>query len=324
MRLSPLGIAISLAMFMIAGPAWAECPKIEATKLRKAISHASISKAVTKQYDGNWSAYIAKWERQIDTARDVFSRKKGLVVRVGGARKVLKGKTLIAHIESLGKRVDVAYCLKDEMMSQADANAAGDPSRLRPGSARAGRKIAELTDCLSCHGEKGIAEDPTTPDLAGQDEKYLRNQLRTYDAESRISSSVTGAGSRRHKDMVGEARVLNENSIADLALYYAELPCGPEAGGQKTAGEPPQKAQICSACHGLAGRAQRVGMPKLAGQKAAYIAGQLRAFRMTTGNPRSFLFDNRRYHQIMSAIAGPLSNRDMTEIAGYFAAQSCR
>ena len=42
----------------------------------------------------------------------------------------------------------------------------------------AGRAKAQL--CAACHGPLGIAAMPNTPNLAGQPEQYLTEQLKAY------------------------------------------------------------------------------------------------------------------------------------------------
>ena len=69
----------------------------------------------------------------------------------------------------------------------------------------------------------------------------------------------------------------------------------------------------CASCHGLHGNAPSAQAPKLAGQNPAYLYQQLRAFR--TGA---------RPSPVMSAIAAGLSEREMAELARYFASQSLR
>jgi len=69
----------------------------------------------------------------------------------------------------------------------------------------------------------------------------------------------------------------------------------------------------CAACHGLDGNSPSAQIPKLAGQKPAYLYRQLWAFR--TGARRS---------PVMAPIVATLSDRDMADAASYFALQRRR
>ena len=66
--------------------------------------------------------------------------------------------------------------------------------------------------------------------------------------------------------------------------------------------------RTCYACHGLNGVSRMSLYPNLAGQKEAYLAAQLRAFR-----------DGSRKNPIMSLIAAHLSAAQMKDVAAYFA-----
>jgi len=67
------------------------------------------------------------------------------------------------------------------------------------------------------------------------------------------------------------------------------------------------KAVVCSGCHGVNGISLGPEYPNLAGQKAAYVTKQLKAFKSGT-----------RIDPIMQAMASPLSDQDMKNIAAYF------
>ncbi len=71
------------------------------------------------------------------------------------------------------------------------------------------------------------------------------------------------------------------------------------------------KATMCFACHGPNGNSANPAYPRLAGQSAVYLDEQLHLFR-----------DGRRPNPIMSAMAAGLSNRDIDDLAVYFAAQT--
>lgn len=75
----------------------------------------------------------------------------------------------------------------------------------------------------------------------------------------------------------------------------------PDAGRMKV-------ATVCAACHGANGVSVGDPVPNLAGQRAAYLAAQLKALK-----------DGSRKNPIMNPIAGQLSEDEIANVAAYFA-----
>ena len=67
---------------------------------------------------------------------------------------------------------------------------------------------------------------------------------------------------------------------------------------------------VCAACHGATGISVSDAIPNLAGQRVAYLEGQLKALK-----------DGSRKNAIMNAIASQLGADDIANVAAYFAAQ---
>ena len=67
------------------------------------------------------------------------------------------------------------------------------------------------------------------------------------------------------------------------------------------------KAASCAGCHGPAGVSANPMWPNLAGQHAAYMVKQIKAFR-----------DGTRNDPMMSPMAKPLSDQDIEDLAAYF------
>ena len=68
------------------------------------------------------------------------------------------------------------------------------------------------------------------------------------------------------------------------------------------------KAATCNACHGANGISAVPTYPNLAGQKEAYMVKQMKAFK-----------DGTRKDPTMNAMAKPLSDADMANIAAHYA-----
>jgi cytochrome c553 len=69
-----------------------------------------------------------------------------------------------------------------------------------------------------------------------------------------------------------------------------------------------EKAKACAVCHGPMGIATNPGAPHLAGQPAIYLIEQMNDFR-----------SGRRKNPVMSVIAKPLSDQDISDISAWYA-----
>lgn len=69
------------------------------------------------------------------------------------------------------------------------------------------------------------------------------------------------------------------------------------------------KARPCAVCHGALGISVQPNAPNLAGQPADYLTQQLRAYR-----------SGARRHEVMTLMAKPLGDEDITQLAAWFAA----
>ncbi len=68
-----------------------------------------------------------------------------------------------------------------------------------------------------------------------------------------------------------------------------------------------EKAKMCALCHGLNGIAVAANAPNLAGENAAYIVSQLKAFR-----------SGKREHEQMSIIAAALTDTEISNLARWY------
>ena len=96
---------------------------------------------------------------------------------------------------------------------------------------------------------------------------------------------------------------------AAAAAAPASAPDSPFAHGKAADGA--TKAAVCAACHGPNGNSTSPDWPRLAGQSAVYIAGQLRLFR-----------SGARANPVMMPMATALSDQDIADIAVYYEAQT--
>ncbi len=88
-----------------------------------------------------------------------------------------------------------------------------NPLAAQPRERDAGPVHDLISGCAPCHGIDGVSKDGEVPNLAGQNEPYLVNQLHAFHT-----------GRREHKEMRYMSRKMTEDEIEALAAYYSSLP----------------------------------------------------------------------------------------------------
>lgn len=162
------------------------------------------------------------------------------------------------------------------------------------------------TACNRCH-DTASAPPPGryAPRLAGQSREYLIRALREYRSNLRQSGFMEPVAAQ-----------LDDDRIALLADHYATLvsPRGDprlaaNAEGRRLAleGDRSRNIPACVSCH-VGGRP---AYPRLAGQSADYVEGQLRLFRIGGRRGSS-------YAATMTEIAERLDNEQISSLAAYF------
>ena len=106
------------------------------------------------------------------------------------------------------------------------------------------------------------------------------------------------------------------NAIAATAcVAFAALTTACAALAQNAAGNPAQgalKVQMCQGCHGIEGwrtaYPEVYAVPRIAGQHEAYLVKALQEYK-----------SGERSHPSMRAVAASLSDKDMSDVAAYYA-----
>ena len=94
--------------------------------------------------------------------------------------------------------------------------------------------------------------------------------------------------------------------LATASALILTVSANVAVAGDAAAGK--AKAATCNACHGANGISAIPTYPNLAGQKEAYLVKQMKAFK-----------DGTRKDPTMNAMAKPLSDADMANVAAHFA-----
>ena len=164
--------------------------------------------------------------------------------------------------------------------------------------------------CARCHGAWEGPRSRLVPILHGQPAEMIETALRAY-----------AAGERDSGVMQTVAADLPSAAMSRLARYYASLPRPPvrserpdpasRARGKEIAqnGLSARGIPSCLGCHGEQAAPY---YPRLAGQSARYLEGQLAAWR-------AGLNDRSATGKIMAPIARRLSEAQAKDVAAYFA-----
>jgi len=159
--------------------------------------------------------------------------------------------------------------------------------------------------CEGCHGiadyRTAYPEVYPVPKIGGQQAAYIVKALQDYKT-----------GARKHPSMRGIAATLSDQDMADLAAYYAgnarvgtTTTVARDGIGKKKADE------ACAACHGPEGnKPVTPETPRLADQEYGYLVQALTDYRNGT-----------RDNAVMSAMAKPLTKKEIRDLAGYFSTQ---
>ncbi|OLF53377.1 c-type cytochrome [Pseudomonas chlororaphis] len=190
----------------------------------------------------------------------------------------------------------------------AGAHAADGQKVFTQGGAQPG-----ATACLACHGADGLGLAAAGfPRLAGLSAGYVRKQLEDF-----------RSGARANPVMQPLAKALSDEEIQAVSQTLAAMPApapppltrsAPAEGvGARLALRGAWERQVpeCVTCHGPGGVGVGEAFPPLAGQPAAYLAGQLNAWR--DGTRRNDPND------LMGHIAKALTPEEITAVADYFA-----
>jgi cytochrome c553 len=161
------------------------------------------------------------------------------------------------------------------------------------GSAEAGKSKA--ITCGACHGADGNSVNPVWPSIAGQHPAYIVRQLEAFKD-----------GSRTEPLMLGQAMLLSDEDMRNLAVYFSEMTTATKVIADPSTldygarlyrgGKRENNTPACIACHGPNGRGNpAASYPSLKGQT-----------RRSDGVTR-----------VMRDIAAKLSEEDIVAVSSY-------
>jgi len=186
------------------------------------------------------------------------------------------------------------------------------PNVFEDGDASKGANM--VAACAACHGTDGNSISPAWPTLAGQNQKYLLDQLNYFkngERENALMSSV-----------VPLLNAYSDQDLLNIAAYYSSQT---KTNGQAEdneellalgealyrSGNMKKAIPACTACHSVNGAGNALaGFPSVAGQQKAYLVSTLKAYRTKERNAGD-------YALVMQAISKNLSDDEIDALANY-------
>ena len=161
--------------------------------------------------------------------------------------------------------------------------------------------------CKRCHGSDGNSLQADVPNLAGQNAKYLLEQINNFATRQRDDFVMSDLA----------AHFTPEEKV-NVAIFYHSKPVKPQSIDEIKASE--GKAlyhRVCSACHGIEGHGNQK-LARLAGQKPVYIMNVLKTFRNNAKDPVAREKAPRK-SETMEGVAKNLTNEQIESVAAYVA-----
>jgi cytochrome c553 len=169
------------------------------------------------------------------------------------------------------------------------------------GDAARGKTLAYT--CNGCHAitnYKNVYPTYSVPKLHGQRPEYLVAALKAYKS-----------GERSHGTMHSQASSMNEQDMADLAVYLAGPDVLTASKNDVPATARPKASETCLACHGTNGVGITADYPTIAGQHQDYLERALHDYQK-----------GGRKNPIMAGMAATLTAADIEQLSAYYASQT--
>ncbi|MBN9555664.1 MAG: c-type cytochrome [Alphaproteobacteria bacterium] len=169
---------------------------------------------------------------------------------------------------------------------------------------------ALVSKCEACHGEAGEG-----PRLNGQPEAYLLQRFKAFADPTRNTPHATF-------QMWQTSTSVNDRTAEEIAHYFASQAPTPAAPGGTAAAEGERiyrqgagpETPPCQQCHGAAGEGSG-SVPRLAGQRAAYLESQMSAFMLglrvsATMNKHAWRMSSDQFKAISAYLANDRPSQD--------------
>ncbi len=163
--------------------------------------------------------------------------------------------------------------------------AAGLGSASAQPAAADGKTLFATKSCVACHGRGGAKAIQTYPELAGQDARYLLEQMNAI-AEGTRLSGPDARGYPRTQGMKDIMHLVNPAERQAIAEYLSKEPAPkvrpldpPIDEARMAAGREAYQKGGCQTCHGADGLKPLATYPIIGGMKRDYLVLQLTEVR---------------------------------------------
>lgn len=186
------------------------------------------------------------------------------------------------------------------------------PDLLATGDAQAGAAL--VATCSACHGAQGQSINSDWPSLAGQNQRYIIDQLKYFQQGDRENALMMA--------VIPYLKSLSDSQLLDIAAFYNSQ--SPAVGQAKDdpellalgeslyrAGDLDRGIPACTACHSVNGAGNdQAGFPRVSGQQKGYLISTLKEYRNLTR-------DAGDYSLVMQSASQNLKDSDIEALANY-------
>ena len=196
--------------------------------------------------------------------------------------------------------------------AEKSAGAEDMPQGFISGDATKGSALVGV--CASCHGVDGNSISTDWPKLAGQNQKYLYEQLKYFRDGDRMNVLMMA--------VTPYLQTLSNEDLLDIAAFYSKYNAtvGQAINDEELLalgtqlyrfGNMKEQIPACTSCHGVYGQGNSLaGYPSVAGQQVGYLTSSLKAYRSKERNAGESSL-------VMQSIAENLTDYEIEALANY-------
>ena len=186
------------------------------------------------------------------------------------------------------------------------------PEAFKSGNSDRGSQLVE--SCVACHGIDGNSISTDWPNLAGQNQRYLFEQLKYFRDGDRMNALMMS--------VTPYLQTLTDDDLLDIAAFYSDnnTAIGQAKDDEELLalgiqlyrfGDIKKQIPACTSCHAVYGQGNRLaGYPAVAGQQVGYLTSTLKAYRSKERNSGESSL-------VMQGIAANLSDNEIDALANY-------
>ena len=186
------------------------------------------------------------------------------------------------------------------------------PNGFKQGNADKGSEL--VATCAACHGSDGNSINSDWPKLAGQNQRYVYEQLQYFKDGERNNALMMS--------VTPYLQSLKDDDLLNIAAFYSaqQTTVGKAKNDEELlalgeslyrSGNMKKAIPACTACHSVYGDGNSLaGFPSLAGQQVGYLTSTLKAYRSKERNAGEQAL-------VMQSIAENLTDKEIDALSNY-------